>query len=69
MIGATVFVIEGSSLDRWLAFEGSEQLCSAFEWTFLEHAGIKTPGEAQEIRALVKDQLEMLDEIRARYLR
>ena len=57
VIGATVFIIEGSKLDRWLVFDGSDQLRSDFEWTFMEHAGMKTPGEAQEIQALVREEL------------
>jgi hypothetical protein len=58
----------GGRRGRWLVFDGSDQLRSDFEWTFLEHAGMKTPGEAEELQALVREEMNMLDEIRGRYL-
>jgi hypothetical protein len=68
VIGATIFIIEGSKLDRWLVFDGSDQLRSDFEWTFMQHAGIATPGEAEELQALVREEMNILDEIRGQYL-
>ena len=67
VIGAAMFIVEGAALDRWVVFDGSDQLRQDFNRNFLEHAGVPTD-EQPELLQLVRSTHEQLNHIRAREL-
>jgi hypothetical protein len=67
VIGAGMFIVEGAALDRWLVFDGSEQLCKDFNHNFLEHAGVHKD-EQQVLLELVRSTQEQLNNIRVHEL-
>ncbi len=67
VIGVGMFIVEGAALDRWLVFDGAEELCKDFNHNFLEHAGVPTD-EQPELLDLVRSTHEQLNHIRAHEL-
>ena len=67
VIGAGMFIVEGAALDRWLVFDGAEELCADFNHNFLEHAGVPTD-EQPELLDLVRSTHEQLNHIRGHEL-
>lgn len=68
VLGVVAFIVEGAVLDRWLVFDGSDQLREEFNRTFLEHAGV-TGGGADELADLFRDHQGQLNRIRAQEIR
>lgn len=64
VLGVAMFIIEGAVLDRWLVFDGAENLQQEFNQNFLEYAGIIT-GDQAEILELARLSQEHLNHIRA----
>lgn len=64
VLGVSVFVVEGSLLNRWVVFPKSEALRQMFEQNFLEHAGV-TGQSASELLTITRDNLPELNKIRA----
>lgn len=64
VLGVSVFIVEGSRLNRWLVFPGSDILRQTFEQNFLEHAGVAGQS-ASELLAITSDNLAELNRIRS----
>jgi hypothetical protein len=62
-VGAAIFIVEGSALDRWLVSPELEVIRSDFEDTFLDHYGCRG-SNAQELIAAVRENLSTLNLIR-----
>ncbi len=67
VLGVAVFIVEGACLNRWLEFPKSDILRQTFEQNFLEHAGV-TREAASELLTIIRDNLPMLNQIRAEAL-
>lgn len=63
-LGVAVFIVEGSKLNRWVAFPQSGILRQTFEANFLEHAGV-TGDSASELLNINAANLHELNRIRA----
>lgn len=64
VLGVSVFIVEGSCLNRWVVFPQSETLRQTFEQNFLEHVGVT--GEcASELLKITRENLPILNRIRA----
>ena len=68
VLGVAVFIVEGAALDRWLVFEGHEQLRNDFNESFLEYAGVFGP-DKDVLLELVTNDFPKLNDIRAREFR
>ncbi len=64
VLGIVLFVVEGAALDRWLVFDGLEQLRLDLKQTLFAYAGISGDDQA-EILELVSRSQEQLNQIRA----
>ncbi len=64
VLGVSVFIVEGSLLNRWVEFPQSGILNQTFEHKVLEHFGV-TGGCVHELLSLTSDCLPMLNHIRA----
>ena len=64
VLGIIMFVVEGAVLDRWLEFDGAEQLRLDLKQNLFTYAGIAGDDQA-EILELVSRSQEQLNGIRA----
>jgi hypothetical protein len=64
VLGIVMFIVEGAELDRWLDFDGAEQLRCDQKQSLFEYAGISVDDQA-EILELVSRSQEQLNSIRA----
>jgi len=68
VLGVSVFIVEGSLLNRWVVFPQSDILRLTFEHNVLEHFGVT--GEcASELLSLTCESLTMLNQVRAEVLK
>ena len=63
VLGAGVFIVEGTALGRWLIFGGTDDLRQMFNRHFLEYVGV-TEEEQDELLVLIKDSLPRLNYVR-----
>jgi hypothetical protein len=63
-LGVTMFMVEGSCLNRWVEFPQSKSMQLTFEQNFLEHAGL-TGEAAKEFTNIILDNMAALNRIRA----
>lgn len=68
LIGAALFIIEGSLLTNEFHFIGSPEIKAQLEFLELVAAGIKTKDEASELIALLKQEIPLLQQIRNAYI-
>lgn len=63
VLGAAVFIVEGAQLDRWLVFDGADDLRATFNRNFLEYAGLH-PDEHDEFLSMLLDNQRHLNRLR-----
>lgn len=68
LIGAALFITEGSLLTNEFNFIGSPEIKAQLEYLELVAAGIKTKVEASELIALIRQEMPLLQQIRIAYL-
>lgn len=66
-LGCAAFVSEGARLDRELVFDGRDELHRRFEQAFFASVGLR-PDAAAELTALLLDEREALNALRAEAL-
>ena len=64
VIGAAIFLVEGSCLNRWVIFPQSDDLRKTFEQNFLEHVGV-TGESSGELLTTTRNNLPTLNSFRA----
>ena len=68
LIGAALFIIEGSLLSNEFSFIGSPEIKAQLELLELFAAGIKQKDDASELIALLRQEMPLLQKIRIAYL-
>ena len=69
LVGTILYIIEGSLLYRELHFDGSHELKANLELAEIFAAGMKTKDEVDELTALVRFEIPLLNDLRISYLK